>query len=760
MAGGLINVVSYSSNDLYLTGAPQITFFKMVYRRYTNFAMEAFYLDFDDYINFDKESELVTPRIADLVHKAYLHIHIPNIKITKHDVGIDTSNLNLNKNNKTTASTTFEKVKTVYMNVLTNIYRIISKASNAINVTYAGLVQDVQNYIGSSNIITILSEYDALLSETKNNLNNTDPRFDELTTLLDSTRSNLFYILTNIDRIKLIENSTKYIDINVFQPGSEEYMKELQRIMKFNVLCEIERGIAVCKKVQQYFFDESKKIDKKTIIDRDANIKCAWVKNLGHSIIEHIDVFIGGKRIDRHLGIWINIWYQLTYNTAQIRIYDHLIGNVEALTKFDSREKPCYDLYIPLSFWFNKFNGLSFPLIAMQYNDLRFNVKLRKLEEVFYIERIYKGNLNGNETVLTASMIDFIQNRNDNQDTLTNIEMIDCISLNDIWCQKGKRLNGHILMDYVYLGSLERRKFAQSGHEYLIEIMQYNVFDNVRQRDFDTRLDFTTPSKELVWVFLKDIYTENHHGWNECRWYDHATTIETIETHDCEELHDEENKRRRMRRISKGNPVVSAKMTFNNYTRIQRQVGKYFDKLQPLFYHRRSPTDGINLYSFCIDPLQHQPTGSCNFSKLSNVRLFCTLNPLLFRYTDEQIYPHDLDICFNLTITDPARLENLIESIDVEFAKRVINELKPSNNNNNFGPDYLPNYEALDLLESAKITLFVYEQLTCGKIIDVEMQKYRKVFFKTAARSFVFDLTMNILRLIGGYGALAYSGNN
>lgn len=114
-------------------------------------------------------------------------------------------------------------------------------------------------------------------------------------------------------------------------------------------------------------------------------------KNLGHSIIDFIDVYIGGKRIDKHVGIWINIWYQLTYKDAQKSIYNNLIGNVASLNNFDKQSKPAFDLYIPLSFWFNKFNGLSFPLIAMQYNDVRFNVKLRKFQEVFLLKESTKA---------------------------------------------------------------------------------------------------------------------------------------------------------------------------------------------------------------------------------------------------------------------------------------------------------------------------------------------------------------------------------
>lgn len=732
MAGGLINIVSYASNDLYLTGAPQITFYKMVYRRYTNFAMESIYLDFDDDIKFGYESELVPPRIGDLIHKAYLHLSIPNISVTNQDVGIDTSDIQYIYLDQSTISD-YEKIRTVYMSILTNIYRIIYKAVSATNVSYTGLVQDVQTYVNTGSNLATLNAYDALLLQTRQQLiSESDPR----EALLDSNRSNLWYILTHINTNKLITDSAKSIDPSVFEPNSNEYIKELQRIMKNTVKKEMEKGLDFCKEVQNYYFTASQKFIASTANDKSQNIKCAWVKNLGHSMIEYIDVFIGGKRIDRHWGIWINIWYQLTYKEAQIQIYNEMIGNVAELTNFDNQEKPNYDMYIPLSFWFNKFNGLAFPLIAMQYNDIRFTLKLRKLEEVFFIERIYKGLLNGSDITLTADMIDFIQNRSANKASLslTNIEMVNDIVLSDIWDNKGKSLGGHIMMDYVYLESPERKRFAQSGHEYLIERIQYDTFDNVDQTEFDVRLDFTNPSKELIWVFLKDVYTQNSQTWNECRWSDYAVTN------------------------GKGNPVVSASLNFNNYVRIQKQVGLYFNKFQPYTFHKVSPIDGINMYSFCLDPLQHQPTGSCNFSRLTNVRLFTVIDAMMYRYTDGDIYPYDTNIDFQFNVTDP---NALLEMIDIQYVRRLIKEFKIASSNTGLivGPETVSTSVMQQRFQNANTSLYVYEQIASGNTIQINMDAYRRLIFKTTAKCHVFNLTMNILRLIGGYGALAYSGN-
>ena len=61
MAGGLLQLTSYGSQDLFLTGNPEITFFKVVYRRHTNFSIESRELLFDELVGFGRESSLIFP---------------------------------------------------------------------------------------------------------------------------------------------------------------------------------------------------------------------------------------------------------------------------------------------------------------------------------------------------------------------------------------------------------------------------------------------------------------------------------------------------------------------------------------------------------------------------------------------------------------------------------------------------------------------------------------------------------------------------
>lgn len=103
----------------------------------------------------------------------------------------------------------------------------------------------------------------------------------------------------------------------------------------------------------------------------DERLSVAWVRRLGHSLLKHYDVEIGGSRIDRQYGTWLDIWYELTHNFNQERGYRAMIGDVPELTRLHQVNKsaqeviPEYTLYIPLQFWFNRNTGLALPLIAL-----------------------------------------------------------------------------------------------------------------------------------------------------------------------------------------------------------------------------------------------------------------------------------------------------------------------------------------------------------------------------------------------------------
>ena len=69
------------------------------------------------------------------------------------------------------------------------------------------------------------------------------------------------------------------------------------------------------------------------------------------------------------------------------------------------------------------------------------------------------------------------------------------------------------------------------------------------------------------------------------------------------------------------NPVVTAKLQLNGQDRFSEREGSYFNLVQPYQHHTRKPDRGINVYSFALRPEEHQPSGTCNFSRIDNANL-------------------------------------------------------------------------------------------------------------------------------------------
>jgi hypothetical protein len=74
------------------------------------------------------------------------------------------------------------------------------------------------------------------------------------------------------------------------------------------------------------------------------------------------------------------------------------------------------------------------------------------------------------------------------------------------------------------------------------------------------------------------------------------------------------------------NPVVTAKLQLNGQDRFSEREGSYFNLVQPYQSHTRAPDEGINVYSFALRPEEHQPSGTCNFSRIDNATLQLVLS--------------------------------------------------------------------------------------------------------------------------------------
>ena len=265
-----------------------------------------------------------------------------------------------------------------------------------------------------------------------------------------------------------------------------------------------------------------------------------WPANAGHAIIDEVDIEVGGQRIDRQYGWWLQVWSELTLPSGKETGY----GTMVQSTRTAATNVTANVLYVPLQFWFNRNAGLYLPLIALQYHEVKCNITFQSA----------KYMLTGDTTTPT--------------DTAT--------------------MTAKLYVDYIFLDTDERREFAQNQHEYLIEQLQFTGAESVAAGSQKVRLNFNHPVKELMFFSLTDANETAGHYFS----YTHQTT--------------------------------SAKLQLNGHDRFSERGHRYFTHVQPYYHHTNIPGSAIYCYSFALKPEEHQPSGTCNFSRIDNATLQLT----------------------------------------------------------------------------------------------------------------------------------------
>ena len=169
----------------------------------------------------------------------------------------------------------------------------------------------------------------------------------------------------------------------------------------------------------------------------------------GDEIVSQVDLEIGGQLIDRHYKEWMQIWAELTVPEGKAAARKAMCGAVgtSVATNTLGGQTGTGMVQVPLQFWFCRNPGLALPLIALQYHEVKLKFTWGTA-----------ANVGTAAAPVTAT------------------------------CK--------VMVDYIYLDTDERRRFAQVSHEYLIEQVQ-------RQQDTaaaSMKLNFNHPVKELVWT--------------------------------------------------------------------------------------------------------------------------------------------------------------------------------------------------------------------------------------------------------------------
>jgi len=254
-----------------------------------------------------------------------------------------------------------------------------------------------------------------------------------------------------------------------------------------------------------------------------------------YNLRDHIDTVeleIGGQKIDKHYAQWLSIYDEL-FESSDSHSYLNTMNTCPKAA--NSTEY----VYYPLRFWFNRNAGLALPLIALQYHEVKVLLSMKQPA----------AGLN-----------------------LTSVD------------------DKKLLVNYVYLDTDERRRFAQVSHEYLIEQVQHTGVETISTppaggKSGKVDMNFNHPVKALFW----------------------NTSAA----------------------LSAGGFLDDVNIQLNGHDRFKKRDGDYFKLVQPyetgLGHGAPERCDATKpntqMYSFCLKPGEHQPSGSCNFSRIDNARL-------------------------------------------------------------------------------------------------------------------------------------------
>jgi hypothetical protein len=335
----------------------------------------------------------------------------------------------------------------------------------------------------------------------------------------------------------------------------------------------------------------------------NANIDMCWVAERS---VADIELTIGGQRIDKHYQTWWRLYAELFLSESEKINYGKMTSSSSA---FADSVNP-NSVYLPLLFFFNRNPGLYLPLIALQYHEVRLDFDLTNYFTSYF----------GTSAVF------------------------------EVWA------------NYVYLDTEERRRFAQKGHEYLIEQVQHTGGDSITATAGGLssspagaqtiRLSFNHPVKELIWCYTNTVSTAYNSLWNfstsaanvnvTCSASPFATGAALPHTIGAPRLF--ANAMALSGTLSAGltsnigwveegssnvatgtqvevGPLYNFKLVLNGQDRFKEQQGKYFNQYQPYVYHSGVPYPGVYCYSFALQPEEHQPTGTCNFSRIDNAQV-------------------------------------------------------------------------------------------------------------------------------------------
>ena len=382
-----------------------------------------------------------------------------------------------------------------------------------------------------------------------------------------------------------------------------------------------------------------------------------WIDNIGTSLIRNITITCGNQKLQEYSGEYLNAMVQRDYNNTRKDLYNRMTGAVPELTNpasiYGGKYPNAYytdniagpqpsivgrTLMIPLHGWFGFKSMQAFPLVALQYNELRVSVTLRPINELFMIRDVLDV-VNGypyvapNFNLFYMQMYRFLQPHPDS--ILSQASYQDTRS---VWDP-----NFHLHCQYCFLSNDESKLFAMNEQKYLItQINQYPYYNVTGPNRVS--IPSTGMVKDYLFFFRRSDANLRNQWTNYTNWpyAEIPYTLQLAPTQDIDQY-----------LVPGLNPDATATNLYITplyspaYIRdilISLGVlfdGEYREEVLPFTIYNYlekysksygNGADGIYCYNFCINtnPFDLQPSGASSMSRYNRIEFeFTTITPPL-----------------------------------------------------------------------------------------------------------------------------------
>jgi len=375
----------------------------------------------------------------------------------------------------------------------------------------------------------------------------------------------------------------------------------------------------------------------------------------GNELINDVEIIIGGSLIDRHSNEWMKVWNELTVNNNNRDGYKYMTGG------FNNSNKTVNDqsmIIIPLNFWFCRHIGLSLPLISIQYHDIILKIEWGKNSDInrdgstsvtslcevwcdnIFLDSEERKRFGENEHEYLIEQVQIIDTINQSPSSKFKLNSFNHPLKEIIWTENDTGANKitsekiNITINGIERLSEQYKEYYTLKQPYLhhTNIPSYNIKEHEDPIFLETPISSTISKHTTLTSTLNANGTNIQLGYNTVK-YHVETTLDTIGMKVGDIISLGINVSPYITKLVTITSVNTSTKVIGFSPNIEEAPGDNTDVKVNIIARRNYSkssyskfSKNIYVYSFCLNPEEHQPSGSCNFSRFDDCKLCFTSN--------------------------------------------------------------------------------------------------------------------------------------